>query len=143
MGLVSYGQVLENKDAAHEKQKEAQGTPPDPNELPGAPDMGMKKWWRDENMASIDGLPAMHVAPLSTRHLDNRMPGEEGGFKRKLSKEESPNGDDFGFDAPSKGGKDVKWVLDRFGDLKEVLPKDDASKVLSGLVLGLVLSHLL
>ncbi|EJD04485.1 uncharacterized protein FOMMEDRAFT_155623 [Fomitiporia mediterranea MF3/22] len=75
-------------------------------------DNRMKKWWRAENLTSIDGLPALNSAPFLGVLLDGKVPGaEEAAFKKRVTKNEKPEWDTMALHETLKGNNTSQFFV--------------------------------
>lgn len=78
--LLTWGSQLEKNDAIFEAES-------DEANADAVAEKGMKNWWRKENMASIDGLPALKSLPFRKETLQNFIPDlKAGAFRKKEAK---------------------------------------------------------
>lgn len=122
--LLTWGSQLEKNDTKFEAESD-QHAPGDPSAVA---EKGMKNWWRKENTASIDALPALRSAPFRKDKLENYVPSvKEGAFRAKEVKVADLDGLDV---------EEVRW------EVRQWLMGADNLKLLLGILIGYCLAFL-
>jgi hypothetical protein len=120
------GELFERNDAKFDEENPVDATvAPTPDANASArpvAEKGVKNWWRTYNLQSIDGLPALKMAPYYKGILKNFVPSVEEGAFRAQRKGEGVLGIDEIASEPRRtwyaeslstlfGGKGANFVL--------------------------------